>query len=84
MGELDLYQFLKENKVEMRWDGDVLSAWISHWNLSDFTQLIASSLNDGGIDARLQSYGAVWVDLAPICQRYGIEPERILPIPVSA
>lgn len=33
MKELDLYQFLKENEIEMRWDGDVLSTWLSRWNL---------------------------------------------------
>ena len=84
MKELDLYQFLKENEVEMRWDDDVLSTWVSHWHLEDFAKLIGSSLDEGGRDARIMSDGSIWIDLAPVCEYYGIEPERIFPISVSA
>ena len=80
MKELDLYQFLKENEIEMRWDGEVLSTWIHHWQIADFSKLIRSSLSDGGQDARIVSDGSVWIDLVPICEYYGIEPERIFPI----
>jgi len=83
MKELDLYQFLNENEIEMRWDDDVLSTWISHWDIDDFCKLIKSSLDEGGRDARILSDGSIWIDLAPICEYYGIEPERIFPIPVS-
>lgn len=84
MKELDLYQFLKENEVEMRWNDDVLSTWVSHWHLADFAKLIGSSLDEGGREARIMSDGSIWIDLVPICKYYGIEPERIFPISVSA
>ena len=84
MTELNLYQFLKENEIEMRWDGDVLSTWLSRWNLEEFTKLISSALDEGGVEARLLSGGSVWVDLVPICEYYGIEPERIFAAPISA
>lgn len=77
MTELDLYRFLKENEVDMRWDDDVLSTWISHWNLDDFTKLCSSSLDDGGRESRLCSHGMIWIDLVPICEYYGIDPYRI-------
>lgn len=83
MTELYLYQFLRENEVEMRWDDDVLSTWISHWVVSDFAKLISSSLDEGGRDARILSDGSIWIDLVPICEYYGIDPERILPITSS-
>lgn len=83
MKELDLYQFLKEHDVEMRWDDDVLSTWISHWHLYEFAKLANSSLSDGGAESRLTSDGSVWIDLVPICEYYGIEPERIFPKPTT-
>ncbi len=83
MTELNLYQFLKENEVEMRWDDDVLSTWISHWSISEFAKLVGSSLDEGGRDARILSDGSIWIDLVPICEYYGIDPERILPITSS-
>ena len=81
MTELDLYQFLKENEVEHSWCGEMLLAWISHWNLDDFTKMITGTLDEGGIDCRLQGYGTVCVDLVPVCNHYGVDPERILPNP---
>ena len=81
MKELDLYQFLKENEVEMRWDSDVLSTWIPHCDLYEFCKLVESSLEEGGIPAQLQAYGTIWIDLVPICSRYDIDPERIFKKP---
>lgn len=83
MKELDLHKFLKENEVEMRWDDDVLSTWISHWHLAEFAELIRSSLDEGGLEARIVADGSVWIDLVPVCEYYGIEPERIFPIPIQ-
>ena len=88
MKELDLYQFLKENEVEMRWDtiGDdsTLVAWIPSYILNDFSKMIETSLQDGGRNAHLCSGGFLWVDLGAICKYYGIEPERIHPVSVPA
>jgi hypothetical protein len=79
MNELDLYRFLISNHVEMRWSEDVLSAWIPHYRIIDFSNLISSALRDGGIVTRLKEGGCLWVDLVPICDFYGIDPQRILP-----
>ncbi len=84
MKELDLYQFLKENEIEMRWDDDVLTTWIPYWALADFAKIVGTSLDEGGREARLCRYGFIWIDMAPICEYYGIEPERIFPVPTSA
>jgi len=78
MTELDLYRFLQENEIEFSWSGDMLLAWITHWNLSDFTEMIPGMLDEAGVDVRLQSYGTVCIDLVPICDWFGIDPERIL------
>ncbi len=79
MTELDLYRFLQDNSVETRWDGDVLSAWLSHWHLEEFTKLVGPTLYECGIESRLMSDGSVWVDLAPICDDFGINPKRVVP-----
>jgi hypothetical protein len=79
MKELDLFRFLKDNDVEMRWDDDQLSTWVSPHNLSELAEMMPGALSEGGIDARLTSYGYVWVDLVLICDYYGIEVERIFP-----
>jgi len=88
MKELDLYQFLKENEVEMRWDiidGDaILVAWIPAYILTDFSKMIETALSDGGRSAHLCSGGFLWVNLGAICEYYGIEPERIRPVSVHA
>lgn len=79
MKELDLKQFLTEKQIEMRWDGDVLSTWVEHWSIDEFAKLVESALNDGGIEVNLLKGGTIWLDLVPICEHYGIEPDRILP-----
>lgn len=79
MNELDLFRFLNEDNLEFRWVDDMLLVWIDNWCLKDFTTMVKSSLDDGGVECRLQTGGVVCVDIAPICEYYGIDPERILP-----
>ena len=40
--------------------------------------MIPGTLEEGGIDVRLQSHGNICIDLVPVCDHYGIDPERIL------
>lgn len=80
MKELDLYKFVQENSIELRWDDDILSTWIPHYCLEDFTGIIGSSLDEGGVKATLLRNGFIWVDLVPICNYFGVEPERIFPM----
>ncbi len=79
MNELDLYKFIQENSIEMRWDDEVLSTWVPPYHIPEFTRLIYSALSDGGIDVRLLQGGYIWLDLVPFCDRYDINPERICP-----
>lgn len=79
MKELDLFRFITDNSVEMRWDDDVLSTWITHYDLDEFSNMIDSSLQEGGIEVRLLSHGTIYLDLVEVCEYYGIEPERIYP-----
>lgn len=83
MKELDLFKFLKENEIEMRWDDEVLSIWLWHWHLEDFAKIVGTSLDEGGCDAKILSDGSLWLDLVPICEYYGIEPERIFHLPAT-
>ena len=79
MDELTLYKFIYDNDVELRWDDAVLSTWVPSWSIKDFADLMPGALDEGGIEARLLQNGTIWVDLVPICDRYGIDPEKIHP-----
>lgn len=79
MTELDLYKFITERGIERRWEGNELLAWISRWELEDFTEMIKGSLmDDGGRPCRLQTNVMVCIDLVPICEYYGIEAEQVV------
>lgn len=55
MTELQLYKFIEENDVSLRWDGDELIAWISFLWISEFANLLGYDLlSDGGLDVNLQ------------------------------
>lgn len=78
MTELDLYKFLVENEVETDWRDDKLYAWLSHWDVDKFCEMLdRCDADDGGIDCKLQNGGTVVLDLVEICEDYDIDPERI-------
>lgn len=79
MTVLELFKFAHD--YEKRWEGGMLLMWLPGWALMDFTKMITSMLDDGGIDCRLQSFGTVCVDLVPVCEHYGFEAEHIFPNP---
>lgn len=85
MTELGLHNFIHHTaSADMRWDGDVLSAWIDHYNIAEFADFIGSYLEyDGGGPCNLRSDGSIWLDLVPVCGHYGIDPERIFPKPTQ-
>lgn len=81
MKELDFYRFINSNAIEYRREGDELLVWIKSYHLEDFTKMIDSYLDDGGVDCRLQSYGTICLDIAPVCDYFGIEVDRIFELP---
>lgn len=77
MTELQLYKFVEENNVSLRWDGDELIAWIPFLCISEFANLLGYDLlSDGGLDVNLQS-DCIALDMTEICEYFGIEPENI-------
>lgn len=77
MTELQLYKFIEENDVSLRWDGDELIAWISFLWISEFANLLGYDLlSDGGLEVNLQS-DCIALDMTEICKYFGIEPENI-------
>lgn len=87
MNELDLYKFLEENNVETRWQENEkgvfnLAAWIPHYALKKFCEMLgAHAFDDGGIaDVFLCQDASVYIgNFDEICDWFGIEPERIVP-----
>lgn len=79
--QADLIHFIQENQIDTRWDGvdnEVLSAWLMPEDLREFSEMFASSLEDGGLSATILVDGYIHVDLVPLCGHYGIEPTSIL------
>ena len=82
MNELDLYKFIEEYSIELRWEcyekkEDELIAWIPYYCLEEFTELIGYEyLSEGGIEVNLQIDG-IALNIAEICENFGIEAERI-------
>jgi hypothetical protein len=79
MKELDLFRFIKDNSVEMRWDDDVLSTWIASDDLLEFANLAKSFLEGSGCEVTLCPSGQIHLNLVDVCEYYGIESERIFP-----
>ena len=75
MNALKLYKAI--SGLEIDWRGEELVLWVDFMDLPTFVKAIASALGDGGIDVNLQDT-CVALDLVPICEHYGIDPEEIL------
>lgn len=76
---LKLYRFLTDNKIAMRWDGEILSAWIESYNIAEFSKIISTYLSDSRLRCHLGEHGDIHVDLVPVCEWYDIDPLRIFP-----
>lgn len=74
----ELKDFVNSNEMSIDWRGDQLFLWVSHFELLEFTDLIGSVLDEGGLECNLQRNGIVCIDLVPICNYHGVEPEEIL------
>ena len=52
--ELQLYKFIREYSIKMRWDNNQLATWIPFQYLQEFTEMIGyEMLSDGGLDVNL-------------------------------
>ena len=86
MNELDLYKFLENNNIETHWVNGGgpewhLAAWIPHYALKEFCDMLGpSAFNDGGIaDVMLCSDASIYIgNFDEICDWFGIDPERIV------
>lgn len=76
MDELDLYKFLTECTQEIDWRGEELVAWIYPFHIQKFAKMCGNYLDTGEKVVLLED-GIVAVDLVPICEYFGIVPERI-------
>lgn len=82
MTELQLYNFLTLNYVKTRWDGDILAAWIPDTLIGAFGTMAARSGDTTRITCVFipqKPCSYLWVDLVPICEYFGINPENISP-----
>ncbi|API92693.1 MULTISPECIES: hypothetical protein [unclassified Virgibacillus] len=79
MTELELYEFIKNNRIEIDWRGNALLIWLEAWALEDFCNLLnRDDSDDGGLDCQLQNGGDVVLDLVKVCKEWNIDPNNIL------
>ena len=78
MTELELYKFLEQQNDTPSWDGDQLIAWISNEAIKKFADIIENSyLSDANFDVILLPYGDIALDIVPLCDHFGINPEEL-------
>jgi len=78
MTELQLYKFIKNNNVSLRWYEDQLLCFLDGWLICEFCQLLGpTSFDDDGIPCHLKDR-YITFNLSEVCDSYGIEPENIL------
>lgn len=81
MSELELYKFINENDVEIRWEEEELLLWMDHWDMETFGEILnREDADDGGYPCQLQTtlgQAIIVLDLVPLCEEEGINPENI-------
>ncbi len=78
--ELRLYKFCEDKEIrwEILYTQEHLILWIPFDELGEFVDIVGyNMLDDGGIECHLQE-NCIAIDLVPICEELGIEPEEIL------
>ncbi len=76
--ELQLHNFIQNNKIEINWSDNELIMWIPFFYVKEFTDLLGYNfLSDGGYNVNLRE-DCIAFDLVPICEYFDIEPTNIL------
>ena len=89
MTELDIYKFIYDNELEIRWQDFYehdkivkhLNVWVPAYLLKEFCELLgSSSFDDGGICITQLCYdGSTFIEnFDEVLEYHDIEPERIL------
>ncbi len=73
----ELKTFVLDKGVSLRWDEACLSAWVHHEDLRRLSFLAKGYLENREVESQLQ-YNVLYLDLAPLCDYYDIDPEEIL------
>lgn len=77
MNALTLYKFLTDNSVECSWRDECLYAWLLPYDVQEFSEMVESYISDEPLECHLVSSGYLCIDLVPVCEYYGIEPEEM-------
>ena len=81
MTELQLYKYIRDvlnsAEDELNWNGDELTLRMRASELDDFMEFIEESESEQPMEISYY-HGKIQIDLVPICEWHGIEPESIL------
>jgi len=78
MTPISLYKWVIETKTEIAWRQEMLLAWVYPHDLKEFAEMVLNALSEGGVEFVLLTGGSIGIDLVPICDYFGIDPEDIL------
>ena len=81
MTELQLYKYIHDvlnaTEDELNWNGDELTLQMRAGELDDFMEFIEESKSELLMEFSYY-HSMVQIDLVPICEYHGIEPDNIL------
>jgi hypothetical protein len=86
MTELELFKFTKDNNIENHWyvkrddlgniDSEEIIYFLFFYQLEEFMKLIKGMDTDEPLDCKLMD-GYIGLDILPVCEYYGIDPENV-------
>jgi len=56
----------------------MLLAWVYPHDLKEFAEMVRNALSEGGVECVLLTGGSIGIDLVPICDYFGVDPEDLL------
>ena len=78
MTTLELCEFLEQQDDSPKWGGEELIARLGSETIREFADMVGDDyLYDNGVTVILLPYGDVAIDIVPLCEDFGIDPESI-------
>lgn len=77
-GEFKLYKFVMQERIEIRDDGEYISAWIPYNCMQEFRNSLSSCyFDDGGVEC-VMMYDCVWINFSDLLDYHGYDRDVYL------
>jgi len=74
----ELNEFIKANKLEIRWIEDKLCTWLNFENLNNFIEKFGSYLTENKQECILIDSGYICINIIPLCEYFGIDVKDVM------